>query len=395
MQQSSYIRRPRLEEAVRQSLAESPVTVLLGARQTGKTTLSREIARSLAPVHTFDLEQAASRRALSTPELTLSSLSGTVVIDEVQRLPELFAVLRPLCDRPDATARFLLLGSASPNVVRGVSESLAGRALFVSVTGFTIEETGGDTQDCLWLRGSFPRSFLARSDAASLRWRESFTQAFLERDVPQLGIRVPAETLRRFWTMVAHYHGQTWNASGVARSIDASPTASRHYLDILAGAYFVRVLPPWYENVGKRQVRSPKVYIRDCGLLHSLLGIDTMMALRSHPHYGASWEGFALEQVLSLVGERNAYFWGTQRGAELDLLLLHKGKRLGFEFKCTDAPAMTKSMHVALTDLGLDALYVVYPGTESYPLHQKVRALPLTSVSALPESGCPSGGGVG
>ena len=385
MQQQKYIRRPRLEAAVRQCLEEAPVTVLLGARQTGKTTLAREIARDLEAVHTFDLEQGASRRALSTPELTLSELSGTVVIDEVQRLPELFAVLRPLCDRLDRTARFLLLGSASPGVVKGVSESLAGRALFVNVPGFSIEEVGRAAQDRLWLRGSFPRSFLSQSDAASLRWRESFVQAFLERDVPQLGIRVPAETLRRFWTMVAHYHGQAWNASGVARSIDASAPAARRYLDILAGAYVVRALPPWYENVGKRQVKSPKVYIRDSGLLHSLLGIDTMMALRSHPHYGASWEGFALEQVLSLVGERNAYFWGTQRGAELDLLLFHRGKRLGFEFKCADAPAMAKSTHIALADLRLDALYVVYPGTESYPLHEKARALPLTHVPELPE----------
>ena len=383
MKQPLYIRRPLLEKAVRQCLDEAPATVMLGARQTGKTTLARHIAGKLDQVHTFDLEEAASRRALATPELTLSELSGTVVIDEVQRLPELFQVLRPLCDSPVRTARFLLLGSASPDLVKGVSESLAGRALFVYVPGFSITDTGADTQNRLWLRGCFPRSFLSESDDASLRWRESFVQTFLERDVPQLGIHVPAETLRRFWTMVAHYHGQTWNGSEVARSIDVSPPTTRHYLDILKGAYVLRALPPWFENVGKRQVKSPKVYIRDSGLLHALLGVDTMQALRSHPRYGASWEGFALEQVLSLFGDRNAFFWGTQRGAELDLLLLHRGKRIGFEFKCADAPGMTKSMHIALADLALDALYVVYPGTDSYPLSEKARALPLTAVPSI------------
>ncbi len=364
-------------------LGEAPVTVLLGARQTGKTTLARHVAETLTGVHYFDLERAASRSALATPELTLGELTGTVVIDEVQRLPALFEVLRPLCDRPGAPARFLLLGSASPALVKGVSESLAGRALYVHVPGLALDEAGPGSQTRLWLRGSFPRSYLAASDAASGRWRESFVQTFLERDIPQLGIRVPAEALRRFWTMLAHYHGQTWNGAELARSIDATPGTVRHYLDILAGAYVVRVLPPWFENVGKRQVKAPKVYIRDSGLLHCLLGIETMSALRSNPRYGASWEGFALEQVLALSGDRNAYYWRTQRGAELDLLLLQGGKRLGFEFKCTDAPSMTKSIHIALADLALDRLYVVYPGTESYPLHERVQALPLAAACRL------------
>ena len=387
MQQSIPIKRPRLESALRQGLHESPATVLLGARQTGKTTLARSFTRQLTEVHYFDLERAADRAALSTPELTLRELTGTIVIDEVQRIPELFEILRPLCDRPDEPSRFLLLGSASPDLTTGVSESLAGRVHFVPVPGFSLEETGGGTQSRLWLRGGFPRSFLAESDEASFRWREDFARTFLERDMPQLGIRVPAETLRRFWTMLCHYHGQVWNGSELARSIGVTLNTVRHYLDILCGGYVVRVLLPWYENVKKRQVKSPKVYVRDCGLLHYLLGMDTMSALRSNPRYGASWEGFALEQALVRFGEGNAIFWRTQRGAELDLLLLRGGKRIGFEFKCCDAPTMSKSMHIALQDLGLSMLHVVYPGTESYPLHERVMAVPLDRLDRLDLAG--------
>ena len=380
MQQKIYIQRLRLENQVRQCIEESPATVLLGARQTGKTTLAQHLVKDLPNVHFFDLERAAARAALSTPELTLGELTGTIIIDEVQRMPELFEVLRPLCDRSEGSTRFLLLGSASPNLIRGVSESLAGRALFVHIPGFALEETGPQSQSRLWLRGAFPRSYLADSDAASSRWRESFVQSFLERDMPQLGIRVPAETLRRFWLMLSHYHGQTWNGSEIARSIDVSLPTARHYLDILSGAYATRLLPPWFENIKKRQVKSPKIYVRDSGLLHYLLGIDSTMGLRTNPRYGASWEGFALEQVLAICGDRQAYFWATQRGAELDLLLFHRGRRLGFEFKCADAPRMTKSMHIALQDLDLHQLYVVYPGEQSYPLHEDVLVIPLTQI---------------
>jgi uncharacterized protein len=357
------IPRPRLADRIRQYLEEAPVTVLLGARQTGKTTLARMVSEAY--------------------DLTLGDAKGLVVIDEVQRLPSLFEVLRPLCDRPENPAKFLLLGSASPDLVRGVSETLAGRALFIQVAGFSLDEVGREQQNRLWLRGGFPRAFLAAGDGMAERWLEGFAVTFLERDVPQLGLRVPAEALRRFWTMTAHYHGQIWNGADLARSLDVNPKTARHYLDILQGAYLLRVLPPWYENLKKRQVKAPKVYVRDSGLLHHLLGIGSLTALRSHPRYGASWEGFALEQVLQYWGDRHAYFWSTQRGAELDLMVMHKGQRIGFEFKCTDAPTLSRAMHVALEDLRLEKLCVVYPGRERYPLHVRVEALPLAEVSGL------------
>lgn len=380
---SRFIPRPRLLKQVFQCLDEAPVTVLLGARQTGKTTLARMAAeifqeQSDGQVHFFDLERSASRAALTTPEITLEPLRGLVVIDEIQRIPGLFETLRPLSDRTDVPVRFLVLGSASPGLVRGVSESLAGRALFLQVPGFALDELSADKQNSLWTRGGFPRSWLASSDRASQRWRKAFVSTFLERDIPQLGIRIPSEALRRFWTMQAHYHGQTWNASELARSMGVSSKTALYYRDILAGGYMLRVLPPWFENLKKRQVKSPKTFIRDSGLLHTLLGIQDMAALRSHPRYGASWEGFALEQVLALFGSENAYFWGTQRGAELDLLLFRSGKRWGFEFKCSDAPTLTKSMHIALADLGLNRLIIIYPGKERYRLHEKIEAIPLT-----------------
>jgi hypothetical protein len=334
-------------------------------------------------VHYFDLERAAARKAFSTPELTLEGLRGWVVIDEIQRMPGLFEVLRPLSDRPDIPARFLVLGSASPDLVRDVSETLAGRVMFVKIPGFTIDEIAAGRQDRLWLRGGFPRAYLASEDGAAWRWMEAFAATFLERDIPQLGIRVPAETLRRFWLMTAHYHGQIWNAAELARSMDTAAKTARHYLDILNGAYVLRVLPPWHESLKKRQVKSSKIYVRDSGLLHFLLGIGSMSALRSHPRYGASWEGFALEQTLAIHGDRDAYFWRTLRGAELDLLLLRRGRRYGFEFKCTDAPAMNRSMHAALEDLRLERLYVIYPGRERYSLHPDAEAVPLVDLPAL------------
>lgn len=357
------IPRQRLLNEVGSCLRTSPVTVLLGARQVGKTTLARMVAAGREDVRVFDLERAAGREALThTPELTLGDCSGLVVIDEIQRLPFLFEVLRPLCDSPERRAIYLLLGSASPEVVRGVSETLAGRALFVRIPGFAVDEVSAENQDRLWLQGGFPRAYLCETSGEAWRWVESFVQTFLERDIPQFGIRIPSETLRRFWVMTAHYHGQVWNAAELGRSLSVSPGTANHYRDVLAGTFVIRVLAPWFENLGKRQMKSPKVYLRDSGLLHWLLGIDSMQALRSHPRYGASWEGYALEQVLALLGERDSYYWGTQRGAELDLLLMRGGRRWGFEFKCSDAPAVTKSMHIALQDLGLERIWVVYPG---------------------------------
>jgi predicted AAA+ superfamily ATPase len=367
---------------VRLALAESPVVALLGARQVGKTTLARQVARALPATHHFDLETPADRAALAQPVSTLRDLHGLVVVDEVQRVGALFEVLRPLVDRVPLPAQFLLLGSASPHLVRGVSESLAGRCRFVRVGGFALGEVGSDALGRLWARGGFPRSFLAPSDGASRRWREAFLTTFLERDIPQLGIRVPAETLRRFWTMLAHWHGRIWNAAALAQALGTGEKTARHYLDILHGTYVARILAPWHENVAKRQVKSPKVYLRDSGLLHSLLSIGDLEALRRHPTHGASWEGFALEQVLALTGDANAYFWATPSGAELDLFLLHEGERLGFEFKCEDAPTMTKSLHIALDDLHLARAWVIYPGARRYRLHERVEAIPLAALPA-------------
>ncbi len=369
-----------LTQKVKEALAEAPVTVLLGARQVGKTTLARQIVAAWpGETHFFDLETESGRVALSTtPELVLSGLHGLVVVDEVQRMPHLFTLLRPMADRDPLPARFLLLGSASPFLIKGISESLAGRIRFVSVTGLSLSEVGMNKQNDLWLRGGFPRSLLAVSEAASMRWRRDFITTQVERDLPQLGIQVPPETIRRFWNMLSHYHGQTWNGEELARSMGISGKTVRHYLDILAGAYLVRLLPPWFENLGKRQIKSPKVFLRDSGLLHAFLSLGSMEALHAHPKYGASWEGFALEQVLTRADAFQPYFWATRQGAELDLLLEFNGRRLGIEIKCADAPGMTKSMHIALQDLKLDRLLVIYPGTARYPIHPKTEVLPLS-----------------
>ncbi len=295
----------------------------------------------------------------------------------------LFEALRVLVDRVDSPARFLLLGSASPTLVRGASESLAGRTGLVDLTGFDIAEVGAKAWRSLWLRGGFPRSYLAPNLDQSMLWRTNFARTFLERDIPQLGINVPAETLRRFWTMIAHFHGQVWNAAEFARALGSSQAAARNYLDVLAGAFMVRVLPPWFENLKKRQVRAPKIYVRDAGLLHHLLGIGTELELAGHPKVGASFEGFAIEQLLTLTGARDAYFWATHGGAELDLLLVRSGRRYGFECKLADAPGTTRSMRVALDDLGLEHLWILYPGDESYALDERISVQPAARIPEL------------
>ena len=376
------IRRVKALQRIRIALRDSPTCALLGPRQCGKTTLARQFAGRKKAVHYFDLERAVDRARLRNPELALTDLEGLVIIDEIQRQPELFTVLRPLIDRSGRRRRFLILGSASPDIVRGVSESLAGRVSFVHLSGFDLEEIGPDRWERLWLRGGFPRSFLAAGPAASRRWRNDFIVTFLERDLPQLGITIPSESLRRFWMMLAHYHGQIWNAAEISRSLGTSENTARRYLDVLTGAFVIRQLPPWWENVGKRQYKSPKVYLRDSGLLHSLLDIGDRDGLLSHPKYGASWEGFALEQVLGIAGGHQAYFWGTHAGAELDLLLFRGGKRYGVEFKASEAPAMTRSLHLAIGDLKLERAWIVYPGRQVYPVHERVDALPLTEVPA-------------
>ena len=376
------IARLDLLSAITGGLSEAPAVALLGARQVGKTTLAEQVMSAWPGVSSlFDLEVAAVREALSaTPDRLLRNAAGLVVIDEVQRMPALFEVLRPICDDRSRQAVFLLLGSASWDLIKGVSETLAGRILFVDVGGFSLREVGPQNQDRLWMRGGFPRAWLARSPAAWTRWMQSFTRTFLERDIPALGTRAAPEALGRFWKMLAHYHGQNWNASDLARSMDVSITAVNRYRDLLAGTFMIRVLPPWFENLGKRTVKSAKVFLRDSGILHFLLGLEEMAELAMHPRYGASWEGFALEQTLLAHGDREAYFYGTQRGAELDLMLLRRGRRWGFEFKCTDAPRTTKSMHVVMDDLALEHLWVVYPGDLEYPLTEKITALPLKKI---------------
>jgi len=376
------IRRDQAMRRVRDSLQDNPIVALLGPRQCGKTTLARQLAE-LEPCEFFDLEHPVDLQRLSVPLQTLGPLKGLVVIDEVQRRPDLLEILRVLADRPDNAARFLLLGSASPQLVKGASESLAGRVGFVDLAGFTLAEVGVDQVSTRWIRGGFPRSFLADDDRSSMGWREDFVRTFLERDIPQLGITVPAETLRRFWTMVAHYHGRIWNAAEFARSLGASQGTARRYLDILAGAFMVRVLPPWFENMKKRQVKAPKIYLRDSGLLHGLLQLTTLSDVTGHPKMGASWEGFAIEEVIATLQSRDAYHWATHGGAELDLLVHANGKRYGFEFKYADAPGTTRSMHVALQDLSLKRLWVVYPGDKEYALREKITALPLAAVPGL------------
>jgi predicted AAA+ superfamily ATPase len=301
-------------------------------------------------------------------------------------MPELFQVLRVLVDRQENQARFLILGSASPTLIKSASESLAGRIEFIELSGFDLFEVGTSNRNTLWLRGGFPLAYLANTLDDSLAWREGFIRTFLERDIPQLGINIPAVAMRRFWTMLAHYHGQTWNASELARSMGLSDKTVRSYLDILTGTFMVRQLQPWFENLGKRQVKSPKVYFRDSGLLHSLLGITDETSLLGHPKSGASWEGFAIEQVLQALRPAQAYFWGTYSGSELDLMFFQDGKRYGVEVKFNEAPTVTTSMRTAVKDLSLDHLWVVYPGTDEYPVEKNITTLPLMAVESMKAS---------
>jgi hypothetical protein len=373
------IPRPHAIDQIDRAFRIHPVGVLLGPRQCGKTTLSRMIAEREVCTY-FDLENPVDARRLSAPMTALEALSGLVIIDEVQRNPELFNLLRVLVDRPRNSARFLLLGSASPHLIKGSSESLAGRIGFVDLSGFDLREVGMEQCHPLWVRGGFPRSFLASDDMASMAWRNDFVRTFLERDIPQLGISIPAETLRRFWIMVAHYHGQIWNAAQFARSLGTSEKTARRYLDILSGAYMVRILPPWFENIRKRQVKAPKIYIRDSGIFHTLLQLNTLTDIQGHPKLGASWEGFAVENIIALLGTRSIYYWATHAGAELDLMVMEKGRRYGFEFKYADAPGRTRSMQTAVQDLNLDHLWVIYPGQEEYVLDKKISVLSIKNL---------------
>lgn len=375
------IQRDQELETLRRLLQRHPVVGIVGARQVGKTTLARSfIAGTRAPSPFFDLENPEDLARLSDPMLALKGLKGLVIIDEIQRHPDLFPVLRVLVDRPKSPARFLLLGSASPDLLRQGSESLAGRIVYHELGGFSLDEVGVENQLRLWLRGGFPRSYLARSHAESDEWRQGFIRTFLERDLPQLGITIGSATLRRFWTMLAHYHGQIWNASEFARSFGVADTTIRNYLDVLTSALVVRQLPPWHVNISKRQVKAPKVYVVDSGLLHSLFNVRRLEELEGHPKIGASWEGFAIEQVIRRLGARRdeAFFWATHGGAELDLLVVRGGQRLGFEIKRTSSPRLTPSMRSALSDLKLQRLDVLHAGEETFLMEKRIRAVALS-----------------
>ena len=366
---------------VNELLNDYPVVGLIGARQVGKTTLAQEILGSFpGSSHVFDLEASPDKARLNEPLLALGELSGLVVLDEVQRMPDLFQSLRVLADRNPLPARFLVLGSASPDLLRQSSESLAGRIAYYELPAFSLTETTVDQLDDLWLRGGFPPSFLARSDPGSYRWRQNFVRIFLERDIPQLGIRLSTANLERFWAMLAHYHGQTWNGAELARAFGVSDHTVRNYLETLRATFMVRALQPWFANTAKRQVKSPKVYIRDSGILHQLLGIANRTSLDRHPKIGASWEGFILENLIGQLqlDERECFFWGTHSGSEIDLVVNRDNKLRGFEIKRTLAPTVTRSMRTAYQELNLSSIDVIHAGENTFPLQEKIRAVAAT-----------------
>lgn len=375
------LHRIELQRQVEVALSRSTICYLAGPRQSGKTTLARTFLDSVHPAY-FDLEDPDAESRLSAPKLALNQDTPLTVIDEIQKVPELFPLLRVLADSPDRRTKYLILGSASPRVLKGVSESLAGRVELVELGGFSPSETGADSIETLRLRGGLPPSFLAASDEDSLAWRKSFLSLLAEKDIPALGTGLPAATLLRLLAMVAHYHGQVWNAAEPARSLGLSESRVRSLVEFFEGLYLVRSLRPWHENLAKRQVKSPKLYFRDSGLLNALLGIRSRGELAAHPKSGASWEGFVIEQLLRQVRHDEAYFWATHNGAELDLLLMEGGRRIGFEFKLSSSPGITKSMRIAMEDLGLDRLWLVHPGERSWPLDDKIDAISSTELLA-------------
>ncbi|MDX1901615.1 MAG: ATP-binding protein [Gammaproteobacteria bacterium] len=380
------IQRDKYYNNIKHLISNFPVVALVGPRQVGKTTLARAIAASYDEnVTYFDLENPTSLARLADPMLTLQSLRGLIVIDEIQHQSNLFKILRVLADEPGVNRKFLVLGSASHTLLRQTSESLAGRIAYLEISGFSLQEIGAEHLNPLWLRGGFPRAYLAHTQSDSVEWRQNFIRTFLERDLPQLGIQIPAITMRRFWMMLAHYHGQTWNASEFARAFGMTDKTVRHYLDILSSTFIVKQLAPWRENISKRQVKAPKIYLNDSGLLHTLLNLNNQEDLESHPKVGASWEGFAIQCVLSQlnVPEEEAFYWRTYTEAEIDLVIFRGNTRLGFEFKRTTAPTITRSIQIALEDLKLSHVYIIHAGKENYPLAQNVTALSLANMQEL------------
>ena len=374
------LKRVKYKKYIKEALKRSRAAALLGPRQCGKTTLAREIVDKASPNY-FDLEDPGSLIGLADPKTTLASLKDIVVIDEVQRRPDLFPVLRVLLDRTPLPAKFLILGSASPDLLKQSSESLAGRLEMIEMDGFDLSEAGQKEASRLWLRGGFPLSFLAKNDTDSFTWRKSFIQAFLERDLRQQGIDIPAVSLHRFWLMLAHSHGRIWNAAPFAASLGISQPTVRRYLDILTGVFMVRQIQPWHANIKKRQVKAPKVYIRDTGVLHSLLGLKTESEVFRHPGCGSSWEGYVIEEIIRSVEPDDFYFWATHQGAEIDLVFFKGGRMYGVEIKRADAPTMTPSMRSALEDLKLERIAVIYPGEKRYSLHKKIDVVPFETIT--------------
>jgi predicted AAA+ superfamily ATPase len=374
------IERTKLKRTIQDALERSRVVALIGPRQCGKTTLARQFVPS-SSVNYFDLEDPFSLARLDQPMTGLQDLRGLVVMDEIQRRPDLFPILRVLADRTPLPARFLILGSASPELLRQSSESLAGRISTISMGGFSLAEVGKAAQNQHWRRGGFPLSFTASSEETSLEWRKDFVRTLLERDIPQFGFNIPSTSLFRFWSLLAHYHGQIWNAAEAARALNVGESSARRYVDLLQDLFMVRLLQPWFANLSKRQVKSPKIYIRDSGLLHYLIGIRTEQELLLHPRSGASWEGYVIEETIKAVIPDETYFWATHSGAELDLLLIKNGRRLGVECKRVDAPRLTPSMRIAVNDLELSKLLVIYPGLHSYPLAENIHVIPLSSLA--------------
>ena len=369
------MKRPAFVAEIDRYLHSHPIVALLGPRQCGKMTLARMYCKehpSSPKENYFDLENPVDIQRLANPILTLKPIKGLIIIDEVQRAPELFSILRVLVDQEGMDQKYLILGSASKELIKQSSESLAGRIAYLELTPFSCREA--DNLERLWLRGGFPKSYLAETEEGSSDWRDFYIRTFLEQDIPNLGIKIPPDSLRRFWIMLSHYHGNIFNASELGRSFGASDVTMRKYLDILTGTFMMRQLQPWHENIGKRQVKAPKIYFRDSGIFHSLINVHNPLELHNHPKVGASWEGFALEEIIRLSQARSqdCYFWSTYGGAEIDLLIHQKSGLTGFEFKYSDAPSLTKSMKISLEDLKLDHLYVIYPGEVDYPLSDQI-----------------------
>ena len=373
------VKRETIIQKVNTALDRSAIVSMLGPRQCGKTTLAKIIAQNVGESHFFDLEHPGDVAKLQNPLLALEDLTGLIILDEIQLMPELFSVLRVLVDREDSSAVFLLLGSASPDILKKSSETLAGRIEFVPIGGFDLIESKYSVNE-LWIKGGFPKSYLAKSLNDSFSWRENFVMTFLERDLGRFGVHVSPQTMRRFWFMLAHGHGHVWNASDISRSLGVSFMTAKRYVDILTNAFMVRQLQPWFANISKRQIKSQKVFIRDSGIFHFLVNVKTKSELLKHPKLGSSWEGFVTEQIINILGERNCYYWRTRAGAELDLLYISGSEKYGFEMKCTDSVKVTKSMRIAIQDLNLKELYIVYPGKDTFRIDENITAIPISDL---------------